>query len=86
MEAEARQRFEVGMFGRAAVAVVAFGQGVEALAALDRVIRAAVLESTGVALRYLLLTPPDGVEKTTGGKLSRSATRDRYLDALRERG
>jgi len=58
----------------------------EVLTALDQAIRAAVLESTGVALRYLLLTPPDGVEKTTGGKLSRSATRDRYLDALRERG
>ncbi|MEZ4219224.1 MAG: fatty acyl-AMP ligase [Myxococcota bacterium] len=53
-----------------------------ALAVLERAIADAVLGATGVALRHLLLVAPDGVEKTTGGKLSRSATRERYRDAL----
>jgi len=57
----------------------------DARARLERAIEDAVLGATGVALRYLLLVAPDGVEKTTGGKLSRSATRERYREALAAR-
>ena len=44
--------------------------------------RQKVLESTGLALRHLLLVPPGGVEKTTSGKLARRATRARYAAQL----
>lgn len=54
----------------------------EALEALRKAIRAEVIDTSGLGIRYLLLTPPDGVEKTTGGKLSRSGTRDRHIEAL----
>ena len=56
--------------------------GTPAREALRAAIRREVTEATGLGIRYLLLTPPDGVEKTTGGKLSRSGTRDRHLDEL----
>lgn len=54
----------------------------DALTALAKAIRREVTETSGLGIRYLLLVPPDGVEKTTGGKLSRSGTRARYLDEL----
>jgi acyl-CoA synthetase (AMP-forming)/AMP-acid ligase II len=52
------------------------------LAALRDAIREAVTRSTGLALRYLVLVGPGGVEKTTSGKLARDATRQRYADRL----
>ncbi|MEE3330789.1 MAG: fatty acyl-AMP ligase [Myxococcota bacterium] len=56
----------------------------KALEALRKAIRTEVIDTAGVGIRSLLLTPPDGVEKTTGGKLSRSGTRDRHIEALLE--
>lgn len=50
---------------------------------LDAAIRTAVVEATGLALRYLLLVAPGGIEKTTSGKLARGATCRRWADALR---
>jgi acyl-CoA synthetase (AMP-forming)/AMP-acid ligase II len=55
----------------------------EALDGLREAIRVAVARATGLGLRYLLLVPPGGVEKTTSGKLARRATRTRYRDQLR---
>jgi acyl-CoA synthetase (AMP-forming)/AMP-acid ligase II len=52
------------------------------LDALRTRIRREVLAATGLALRHVLLVPPGGVEKTTSGKLARSATRRRYADRL----
>jgi acyl-CoA synthetase (AMP-forming)/AMP-acid ligase II len=46
-------------------------------------IRAEVTRATGLALRWVVLVPPGGIEKTTSGKLARAATRRRYADALR---
>jgi acyl-CoA synthetase (AMP-forming)/AMP-acid ligase II len=54
----------------------------DAAAALDRAVRHKVLESTGLTLRYVVLVPPGGVEKTTSGKLARRATRERHADQL----
>jgi len=51
--------------------------------ALDTAIRDAVLRTTGLSLRHLVLVPPGGVEKTTSGKLARRATRARHAEALR---
>lgn len=51
-----------------------------ALDALRDRIRREVMGATGLALRHVLLVPPGGVEKTTSGKLARSATRRRYAD------
>jgi acyl-CoA synthetase (AMP-forming)/AMP-acid ligase II len=53
-----------------------------ALAALRERIRRAVVDATGLALRTVLLVPPGGVEKTTSGKLARSATRARYAEQI----
>jgi len=56
-------------------------------AALDDLrqrIRAALGAATGLGLRYVLLVPPGGIEKTTSGKLARRATRARYADAFAE--
>ena len=53
-----------------------------ALEALRATIREAVMDTTGLALRHVLLVPPGGVEKTTSGKLARRATRSRYADQL----
>jgi acyl-CoA synthetase (AMP-forming)/AMP-acid ligase II len=50
--------------------------------ALRTAIREAVTRATGLALRYVLLVAPGGIEKTTSGKLARSATQRRYADAL----
>jgi acyl-CoA synthetase (AMP-forming)/AMP-acid ligase II len=47
-------------------------------------IRADVTRATGLALRWVLLVPPGGIEKTTSGKLARAATQRRYAEALRE--
>jgi acyl-CoA synthetase (AMP-forming)/AMP-acid ligase II len=47
---------------------------------LREAIRAAVTRNTGLALRYVILVPPGGIEKTTSGKLARRATRSRYAD------
>jgi fatty-acyl-CoA synthase len=55
-------------------------QGERELADLEQAIRAQVTHSTGLALRYILLVPPGGIEKTTSGKLARGATRRRYAD------
>jgi acyl-CoA synthetase (AMP-forming)/AMP-acid ligase II len=49
---------------------------------LEQSIRAAVLRETGLAVRYVLLVEPGGVEKTSSGKLARQATRRRWADAL----
>ena len=46
-------------------------------------IRAAVNRVTGLGLRYVLLVPAGGVEKTSSGKLARRATQRRYAEALR---
>ncbi len=54
-----------------------------AAAALEQAVRQKVLESTGLALRHVLLVPPGGVEKTTSGKLARRATRERHAASLR---
>jgi acyl-CoA synthetase (AMP-forming)/AMP-acid ligase II len=53
-----------------------------ALAQLRDAIRAEVLRAIGIGLRYVVLVPPGGVEKTTSGKLARRATRTRYADRL----
>ena len=50
--------------------------------ALVEAIRVAVAGSTGIGLRHVLLVPPGGVEKTTSGKLARSATRQRWTAEL----
>jgi acyl-CoA synthetase (AMP-forming)/AMP-acid ligase II len=63
-------------------AVVETRETGSALAELERAIRNRVLESTGLALRHLLLVPPGGVEKTTSGKLARRATRQRHAARL----
>jgi acyl-CoA synthetase (AMP-forming)/AMP-acid ligase II len=55
---------------------------VEHTTALRDAIRAEVAGSTGLALRYVVLVPPGGIEKTTSGKLARNATRRRYADQL----
>ena len=54
----------------------------EALPALREAIRVAVARAIGLGLRHVVLVPPGGVEKTTSGKLARSATRVRYADQL----
>ena len=56
--------------------------GAPELAALRERIRDAVTRATGLALRYVILVPPGGIEKTTSGKLARRATSHRYADAL----
>ncbi len=48
------------------------------LDALRRTIRKEVTRTLGLGVRHLHLVPPGGIEKTTSGKLARSATRDRY--------
>jgi acyl-CoA synthetase (AMP-forming)/AMP-acid ligase II len=56
--------------------------GEEERARLEQAIRTAVLRAIGIALRYVVLVPPGGVEKTTSGKLARRASRDRWADHL----
>ena len=51
-------------------------------AALQEAIRAEVTRSTGLAVRFVILAPPGGIEKTTSGKLARRATQRRYADQL----
>lgn len=53
-----------------------------ALADLRKAIRAEVTRVTGLALRYVILVGPGGVEKTTSGKLARRATQRRYVGQL----
>lgn len=53
-----------------------------ALEDLRRAVRQAVTRSLGLGIRHLHLVPPGGVEKTTSGKLARSATRDRYPEVF----
>ncbi|MBW2271624.1 MAG: AMP-binding protein [Deltaproteobacteria bacterium] len=50
----------------------------EALAAMERAIRHEVMNATGLGVRHLELVAPGGVQKTTSGKLARSAMRQRY--------
>ncbi len=57
-------------------------EGGAAATALAQAVRQKVLESTGLALRHVLLVPPGGVEKTTSGKLARRATRLRHAALL----
>jgi acyl-CoA synthetase (AMP-forming)/AMP-acid ligase II len=45
---------------------------------MRRAIRHEVMDSTGLGLRHLELVGPGGVQKTTSGKLARSAMRERY--------
>ena len=54
----------------------------QALADLERRIRAEVTAVTGLGLAHVILTPPGGVEKSTSGKLARGPTRRRYADEL----
>lgn len=54
----------------------------EGVEKLRRAIRAQVMSATGLGVRYLLVVPPGGVEKTTSGKLARGATRERYRSEL----
>ncbi len=51
-----------------------------ALAVLRDAIRREVTRHTGLGLRWVILVPPGGVEKTTSGKLARRATQRRYAD------
>ena len=53
-----------------------------ARAQLVEAIRVAVASATGIGLRHVLLVPPGGVEKTTSGKLARSATQRRWAAEL----
>ncbi|HLK12263.1 MAG TPA: AMP-binding protein [Candidatus Binatia bacterium] len=53
-----------------------------ALERLRAAIQVAVARATGLGLRFVLLVPPGGVEKTTSGKLARAATRRRWADRL----
>lgn len=55
-----------------------------ALAELRNAIRVHVTECTGLALRFVVLVPPGGIEKTTSGKLARRATQRRYAPQLIE--
>lgn len=64
------------------VAVAETRESGAALESLREAIRRAVTEATGLSLRHVLLVPPGGVQKTTSGKLARSATRQRYATAL----
>jgi acyl-CoA synthetase (AMP-forming)/AMP-acid ligase II len=57
-------------------------EGDEVVEQLVKSIRNEVMRSIGIALRYLVLTPPGGTEKTTSGKIARTATRERHLEAL----
>jgi acyl-CoA synthetase (AMP-forming)/AMP-acid ligase II len=54
-----------------------------ARAQLREAIQVAVARAVGLGLRHVVLVPPGGVEKTTSGKLARSATQARYADRLR---
>jgi acyl-CoA synthetase (AMP-forming)/AMP-acid ligase II len=49
---------------------------------LREAIRSEVVGSTGIGLRYVILVPPGGIEKTASGTLARRATRTRYEDQL----
>jgi fatty-acyl-CoA synthase len=51
-----------------------------ALDRLRREIRSNVQSAVGLGVRHLLLVTPGGIEKTTSGKLARSATHRRYFD------
>ncbi len=53
-----------------------------ALTALRDAVRQEVVKTTGLALRHVLLVPPGGINKTTSGKLARSATKARYANEL----
>jgi acyl-CoA synthetase (AMP-forming)/AMP-acid ligase II len=66
--------------GTEEVAVVAEvrTQDPDELDALRRAIRNEIVRETGLGVRHLVLVQPGGVQKTTSGKLARSATRDRY--------
>jgi len=55
---------------------------VATLTRLEDTIRAEITRATGLGLRHVILVPPGGVEKTTSGKLARSATQRRYADRL----
>jgi acyl-CoA synthetase (AMP-forming)/AMP-acid ligase II len=57
-----------------------------ALADLGRALRREVIRSLGLAIRHLHLVPPGGIEKTTSGKLARSATRARYPEVFGDDG
>jgi acyl-CoA synthetase (AMP-forming)/AMP-acid ligase II len=53
--------------------------------ALDRLrdgLRAEVMRVTGLALRWVVLAPPGGIEKTSSGKLARRATQHRHATAF----
>jgi acyl-CoA synthetase (AMP-forming)/AMP-acid ligase II len=58
----------------------------DALAAMKRTIRAEVMRTMGLGIRYLKLVPPGGVAKTTSGKLARRATRLRHFGELEDLG
>lgn len=52
------------------------------LKALERAIRAKLVDTTGLSVRHVLLVPPGGIEKTSSGKLARRATLARYADRI----
>jgi acyl-CoA synthetase (AMP-forming)/AMP-acid ligase II len=57
----------------------------ERLQALARTIRLEVTRTIGQGVRWVKLVPPGGINKTTSGKLARSATYRRYAEEI-ERG
>jgi len=73
---------ERGTEGVAAVVETRVSEPAEA-EALARAIRSHVTRVTGLALVRLKLVPPDGIQKTTSGKLARRATRERYADDMK---
>jgi fatty-acyl-CoA synthase len=52
--------------------------------AILREVRARVAQHTDVSARYVQVMPPRWLEKTSSGKIARSANRARFLDELRK--
>ncbi|SDD99314.1 fatty acyl-AMP ligase [Actinokineospora iranica] len=51
-------------------------------AEVDRAVRAAVAERHGLALREVRVVEPDSLPRTSSGKISRTACRERYLTTV----
>jgi len=72
---------ERGTEGVAAVVETRVSEPADA-EALARAIRSHVTRTTGLALVRLKLVAPNGIQKTTSGKLARRATRERYAEEM----
>jgi acyl-CoA synthetase (AMP-forming)/AMP-acid ligase II len=57
-------------------------EGERARKALEEAIGRETRLATGLILRYVILVPPGGVQKTTSGKLARAATRRRWMPEI----